>query len=137
MKFIPYLMFEGNAEEAVNFYAKVFQGTIVGMMRYSENPEMTVENNYKDKVLHSEIQVNGESIYMSDCFPGETVSKGDQASIFLEFDSLEEIERVYVELSEGVDVFMEIHDSFWGSRFASFVDKFGIAWSLSYAYPEA
>lgn len=137
MKFIPYFMFEGNTEEVINFYAKVFKGEITSIMRYSENPEMKVEDDYKDKVLHAELNVNGELMYFSDPFPGEPVSKGDQISVNIAFDSLEEIERVYKELSEGCDVFMPIADTFWGSRFASFVDKYGIGWSLNYAYPKS
>ena len=136
MKFIPYLMFQGNAEEAIKFYQTVFKGEIVSSMRFSENPEMEVSDAYKDKILHSELRVHDESIYFSDCFPEQKVSKGDQVSINIGFDSLEEIERVYKVLSDGVEVFMPLADTFWNAKFASFVDKFGIAWSLNYQYPD-
>ncbi|MBI9012530.1 MAG: VOC family protein [Clostridiales bacterium] len=136
MKFIPYIMLEGNTNEALEFYKTVFKGEISSMMRFDENPEMSVDDDYKNKILHAELKIGKHFLYFSDAFPGQPVRKGDQVSTLIEFDTIEEIERVYKELSEDVEIFMPIADTFWNSRFASFVDKYGIGWSLNYQYPE-
>lgn len=136
MKFIPYLNFDGNAEEVITYYKEVFKGEITSIMRFSDHPEIPVPDDYVNNILHAELLIKDAYMYFSDTFPGTKVSKGDQISVLIEFDTLEEIERVYAELSNGLDVFMPIEDTFWNARFASLVDKYGISWSLNYAYPD-
>lgn len=136
MNFIPYFMFEGNSQEVLDFYKDIFKGQVTSMMRFEENPEMTVEDDYKDKILHAELKIANQILYFSDSFPGQKVNKGDQISLNINFESIEELERVYKGLSKGVEIFMPLADTFWNARFASFVDKFGIGWSLNYQYPE-
>jgi len=50
-KFAPYLMFNGNCEEAVNFYKECFDDEIGLMGRYGDSP-MEVPESRKDKIVH-------------------------------------------------------------------------------------
>lgn len=136
MKFIPYLLFDGCAEEALNFYADALIGTVGDIMRYKENPDGDTPVEYEDKVLHAELDVKGETLYFSDCFPGSEVKKGDQISINISIDTLEEIESVYNKLKVKGKIIMPLEDTFWGAKFASLIDQYDISWSLNYQYPE-
>lgn len=135
MKFIPYLLFEGNAEEALAFYEKTLGGKINGIMRYSEDEKTPAPEGYENKILHSELDIDGAILYLSDGAKGEVVGRGDQVSISIAFDSLEAIDRVYNLMKVEGKVYMPLEDTFWGAKFASLVDKYGVSWSMNYQYP--
>jgi len=136
MKFIPYLSFEGNAEEALEFYAEIFNGTISRVMRWNEMPidETTqpIPENYKNKILHSELTIGSNVIYLSDTFPGMKVAYGDSISININPQSEEELRLIFDKLSSGGEVEMPVGEMFWDSVFGSLKDKYGINWSLDY-----
>ena len=136
MKFIPYLTFEGNAEEALNFYEVVLGGKIQTLMRYSEMPEEEeappLSDELKNKVLHAALNIGGQLLYLSDAFPGMPVNKGDNIAINIEPESEEELRRIFEELVVEGTVDMPVEYMFWGSLFASLVDKFGIRWNLDF-----
>ena len=136
MKFIPYLSFEGNAEEALEFYAEIFNGTISRVMRWNEMPidETTqpIPENYKNKILHSELTIGSNVIYLSDTFPGMKVAYGNSISININPQSEEELRLIFDKLSSGGEVEMPVGEMFWDSVFGSLTDKYGINWSLDY-----
>lgn len=136
MLFVPYIMFEGNATEALAFYAKVL-GALKEpkVMRYSEGQGMEIPPGYEDKILHAELSFPGGIIYISDAFPGTPVSFTDSISFNLGPDSKEQLEELFEKLAEGGRVDQPLKEEFWGAVFGSLTDKFGIHWSLNYQLP--
>jgi PhnB protein len=136
MKFIPYFSFEGNAEEALIFYADALGGKIQGIMRYSEMPKgedsQPIPEEYQNKVLHATLEIGDEVIYLSDTFPGMSVTNGNRVEINIAPTSEEELRRVFAKLVVGGTVSMPIDRMFWGSLFGSLTDKYGIGWSLDF-----
>lgn len=134
----PYLFFNGNCEEAFNFYKSVFGGEFVGMMKYKDMPEggKDVAEELKDKILHVSFPIGREVIIMgSDAGPGEhSVTVGNNIMLTLSMDDEEETKRLYQQLSEGGKVNMELQKTFWAELYAMFTDKFGINWSVNYGY---
>ena len=105
------------------------------MIRYKDNPENSAPKDYDEKVLHAELEIKNSFLYFSDSFPNQPVKQGDQVSINIGFDSEEELNRVYDVLKEDADISMALEDTFGGAKFASLVDKYGVAWSMNYQYP--
>lgn len=140
MKFIPYLTFEGNAEESSNFYADALGGEIQGIMRYKDSPPMQgmppTPDDYMDKILHGSLNVNGEILYFSDAFPGSEVTSGNTVEIHIDYDSEDQLRKAFDKLKIGGEVIMPVDKMFWGSVFGSLKDKFGIGWSLNYDLPQ-
>jgi PhnB protein len=128
---IPYLTFEGNAEEAMKFYADVFGGEIIQIGRYGEMQNPDIPDDYKDKVLHGRLKFGNNLIYFSDTFPGQNVDKGSQISLSVEFESEEQINKVYEKLSQQGQVKMPLEKMFWGAKYAKLTDRFGITWDLN------
>lgn len=129
---IPYIYFKGNAQEALDLYAKAFGGQILHSQTYSESgqeakPEM------KDKIMHAALSAGDLMIMVSD---GEEkdIKEGNQVSLSMDFASVEEMEKVFAALSEGANITMPLQDTFWGARFGMLVDKFGISWMLNHDY---
>ena len=129
----PYLYFEGNAEEALDFYKRIFGGEKSDVMRYGDT-EIQISEEYKDKILHGRLEHESFSLFFSDTFEGQKLIKGSNVSLTLEFDGEEAIDRVYKALSEGGNVYMELQKTFWNAKYGKVSDKFGVIWELNYQY---
>ncbi len=133
----PYLTFNGNCEEAFNFYKSVLGGEFVNLQRFKDIPsEEPIPDEDAEKIMHIYYRFNGNNVLMgsdSSSFFGETTI-GDNISLSLSLDSEEEVKRIFKALSEGGEVFMPLEVTFWNALFASFEDKFGINWMVSYEY---
>lgn len=140
MKLNPYLNFDGQCEEAFNFYKKVFQTEFVenNVMKFGDLPPSEdmppLPDEFKNRVMHVAIKVGDETLMGSDTMPGmgKPFSKGINSYISVHPDSREEADRIFNELSEGGEVEMPMQDQFWGDYYGSFIDKFGTPWMINY-----
>ena len=139
-----YVNFQGNTEEAFNFYKSVFKTDFInGIKRFDEVPadsnQPPMAESVKKMVLHVELPIVGGHILMGTDAPKEmgfTLTKGNNMHINLEPDSREEAKRLFDALSEGGQIEMPIEDTFWGAYYGSFTDKFGINWMINYQNKE-
>ena len=135
----PYLNFDGNCEEAMNFYKATFGGDFMGgVMRWGEMPgcdEMQLRDEDKGKVMHMALPISdGNVIMASDSLKGlgpQELQVGNNVTIAVGPESREEADRLFSGLSEGGHVQMPMSDAVWGGYFGSFVDKFGINWLIN------
>lgn len=130
MKLIPYLTFEGQAEEAMNFYANAFGGEIVQKDPYTSAPGMQIPEGYENKVLHGRVQFGDTAIYFSDA--KREIASGDQISLTMEFETEEQIDKAFELLAQGGTVFIQLDKMFWGAKYGKLVDKYGVHWDLNH-----
>ena len=136
MKVNPYLNFDGQAEEAFNFYKSIFGGEFSGNMKMKEAPgteELTEDE--QNRTMHISLPIGIENLLMgSDIMPsmGQKLVKGNHNYISLHPDSRAEAERLFKGLSAGGEIEMPMADQFWGDYFGSFTDKFGICWMINF-----
>lgn len=140
----PYLDFNGNAEEAFNFYKSVFGGEFAAVMRWKDMPpntegceEMALTEDDREKIMHISLPIGGGNVLMaSDALEGMGPKRivGNNFSIAISTESKEELEKLYNGLSEGGTATMPLADAFWGSYFGMCSDKFGIQWLFSFDY---
>lgn len=128
---IPYLHFEGNCEEALNFYKDILDGAIEIVTRY-DNPAMEAPEHYKDKILHARLYFNDNVIYASDVFPGQAAHKnsGDVA-LSLSVTSPETGKLIFDKLSGGGKVNVPFEKQFWGDWHGNLIDRYGIRWMVN------
>lgn len=125
----PYLFFDGNCQEAMNFYKECFDGKLEVMTYENAPPETCAGLNIpKDKVMHACIQAGDLTLMASD---GVDIKAGSNININIDCESLEQIEGLFQKLSQGGKVIAPLENAFWGSRFGIVVDRFGIAWMLN------
>ena len=103
----PYLTFNGNCEEAFNFYRSVFGGDFPYVGKFKdmpENPDYPVSESEKEKIMHISLPISSETVLMgsdtSESF-GKATEAGNNFSISVNCNSIEEVTRIYQELSEG------------------------------------
>ncbi len=138
MKVNPYLNFDGNAKEAMEFYKSIFGGQFNSVMYFKDVPpgENPMPESEKNRIMHISLPLGRDIFLMaSDISPamGHKLSHGNNAYISLTPDSLKEAKRIYKELSKGAKkIEIELQKMFWGDYFAGFTDKFGVLWMINY-----
>jgi len=135
MTVTPYLSFNGNCEEAFEFYAKVLGAKIIMMARYKDMPaqpgQPSMPPGTEEKVMHARLQIGEQWLMASDSPPHMPYQGMHGISIALGFDKAADAERVFAALSEGGSVHMQIAETFWAERFGMFTDRFGVSWMIN------
>ena len=128
MKLDVYLNYPGHCEEAFRFYEAHLGGRIVRLMRHNELPEQRPgPPDWGEKVVHARIEI-GSTVLMGADIPGSQPMRS--AYLTLSLDTPEEADRLYALLRDGGEVFMEMAETFYASRFAMLRDRFGTSWML-------
>jgi PhnB protein len=130
MRLVPYLSFNGNCEEALNFYKKNLNGKILAIQRFGDAP-MNVPLAMKKKVLHSSLQFGDNIIMASDSIPKNKIKQGNGMHLSIDVKDVKTINAVFKKMSAGGKVTMPLQDTFWGARFGMLVDKYGISWMFN------
>jgi len=136
----PYLNFPGNAEEAFNFYKKVFGGDFVGgINRFKDTPDAAkLSAADQEKVMHVGLQMgNGNYLMATDALEsmGFKVAFGNNFYISIDAESKEEADKLFKGLSDGGKIGMPMKDEFWGAYFGILTDKFGVQWMINFSNP--
>ena len=130
MKLYPYLNFNGNCEEALNFYKSAFDGDITQLGRYGDSP-MESPDEVKDKIIHGRVQFGDVIIMASDAMNEKDFIRSGDISLSIECETADQLEKVFAKMAEGGKVTMPLQDQFWGARFGMLTDKFGIHWMFN------
>jgi PhnB protein len=132
----PHINFNGNAEEAFNFYKSVFGGEFTKIIRFKElsSPEFPVADHEANKIMHIALPV-GTSFLSANDVPesmGRTNENENRSKISISAESKEEADRLFHGLSKGGRIEVSIADSPWGSYYGMFRDKYGIEWIVDF-----
>ncbi|MFZ4547354.1 MAG: VOC family protein [Bacteroidales bacterium] len=132
----PHINFNGNAEEAFNFYKSVFGGEFAMVMRFKDlsSPEFPVAENEANKIMHIALPI-GKNVLMANDVPesmGRTNENENRSKISISAESKEEADQLFNGLSADGKIEMPIADSPWGSYFGMFRDKYGIEWMVDF-----
>lgn len=128
----PYLSFEGNCREAMNFYKECLGGELT-MQTVGEMPEMAAQMppEMKDHIMHSTL-ISGGIVIMGSDLNREKHLEGNTVHLCLNCDNETEQDTFFSGLSEGGKITEPLSDMPWGGRYGSLTDKFGKYWVLNY-----
>ncbi len=130
----PHVNFNGNAEEAFEFYKSVFGGELVDLTRFKDipNPGFEVPEEEKEKLMHIALPIGPTMLMGNDvpAFMGKTNERENRSKILIGAESREEADRLFEGLSADGEVESPMNQSPWGSYFGSFRDKYGIEWMI-------
>ncbi|MEH1017033.1 VOC family protein [Micromonospora sp. CPCC 206060] len=130
----PYLTFNGNAREAMEFYHSVFGG----QLRISTFGEFgSSDPAIADKVMHAMLTTDrGYLLMASDTAPGMPYDPGNIITCSLSGDPGEGLEEAWEKLSDGGTVTMPFEKQMWGDLYGMCIDRFGIPWMVDIAQPQ-
>ncbi|MBU3661500.1 MAG: VOC family protein [Flavobacteriales bacterium] len=132
-----YLNFNGNCEDAFNFYKSVFGGEFTYIGRFGEMPPQEgmppMSEADKNKIMHVGLPIGSTNLMGSDTI-GEWAAffvQGNNFSVNINPESKEEADKLFNGLSIGGQVTMPMAATFWGAYFGTLTDKFGINWMIN------
>ncbi|MEH7121780.1 MULTISPECIES: VOC family protein [unclassified Bacillus (in: firmicutes)] len=132
-KFIPYLMMDGNAKEAIGFYEKVFNAEVMGILTFGQmppNPEFPLPEEAKDLVSHATIRVGDSDLMFSDIFPGQPHQIGSQVTICITLNNTDQAHQVFESLQDGGQVGMPLQKTDFSPAYGVVTDKFGVTFQI-------
>ncbi|MFS0723620.1 VOC family protein [Paenibacillus sp. 1P07SE] len=139
MAVIAYLNFDGNAEQAIAFYAEVFEASNVRKVRFGDmpqDPQYPLPEQEQALIMESSLEFAGGRLMISDLLPsmkavtGELV-KGNQMLISIVIEDKEAMATYFEKLSVGGHVIMPLSAMPWSSCFGMLVDSFGLTWKFN------
>jgi len=132
----PHINFNGNAEEAFNFYKSVFGGEFSKLIRLKDiaGPEFPVAENEAQKILNIALPIGNAILMGNDVSEamGPVNENENRSKIVVTAASRAEADKIFHGLSVGGNVEVPITDTPWGTYFAMFRDQFGIEWMVEY-----
>lgn len=133
----PYLNFDGNGSEALQFYCKALNGQILFQQTFGDSPmgAQTPEA-FKNRLMHATFQCEAGTFMASDGPPGYEIKNGNNVTLSLHFDTVEKLEKAFNGLAEGGTVTMPAQETFWAHRFGMLVDKYGFQWMVNMDKPQ-
>ena len=128
MKVYTQLNFGGNCEEAFRFYERNLGGKVLMMMRQDQAPGNATGDAGK-AIIHARLGI-GDTVLIGNDVPSSVFENIRSVYIFLSVDSSEEAERVYKLLAEDGQVYIQLGETFFATRFSQLRDRFGVSWSI-------
>jgi predicted 3-demethylubiquinone-9 3-methyltransferase (glyoxalase superfamily) len=120
-------MFEGKAEEAMNFYVSLFkQSKIESITRYGPNEAGT-----EGAVQHATFSLNGQEFMCIDSNVKYAFTFTASMSLHVKCESEAEIDELFEKLSKDGQVFMPLAPYPFSKKFAWVSDKYGVSWQLN------
>jgi len=133
---VAYVSFNGNTEEAFNFYKSALGGEIVNIQRFGDSPGAAqMSDADKKKVMHIALEAPGDIKLMGNDhidMMGGPFKAGNNFSLSFHPDNKAEADKLFNSLSAGGTVTVPISTAPWGDYFGMFTDKFGIKWMINH-----
>jgi PhnB protein len=126
----PYINFNGNAKDAMEFYKGVFGGNLT--MNTFKESGMSHGAEDDDKIMHAMLVVdNGMNLMASDTPKGWAYNPGTNISVSLSGEDEGELKGYWDKLSDGAKIDQPLVAAPWGDQFGMLTDKFGIRWMVN------
>jgi PhnB protein len=133
LKLIPYLVMDGNAKEAIEFYEKALNAEILFTQSFGEmpeNPEFPLPEEAKGRISHATIKVGETELMLSDTFPGQPHQSGNQVTICITTDDEEKSRQMFEALKQDGQVTMPLQETFFSPAYGTLIDKFGVNFQI-------
>lgn len=133
-----WINFNGNAEEAFNFYRSVFGGEFVKVVRFKDisSAEFPIPEKEENKIMYIALPIGPSTLLIANDVPevlGRVNEQENRSKILVRTESKEEADRLFDGLSAGGDVEGPMGDSPWDSYAGMFRDRFGIEWIIDFS----
>lgn len=133
IKLSPYIMFDGNAKEAIEFYQQVLDAHLMGIQTFGEmpaSPEFPMPEEAKGRVSHAMLQVGDSELMFSDSFPGHSHDQGNHVQICIVSDDTERSREIFDALQQDGQVRMPLAETFFSPAYGIVTDKFGVTFQV-------
>jgi PhnB protein len=131
----PYLNFDGTASDAIALYERALGAKVQFLQRFGEMPGSTFVGADATRVMHATLIIGTGTVMISDSMPGSAPSHGTAIQVCLQYDGTADVDAHFAAMSEGGQVTMPLENTFWGARFGTLTDRYGITWMFNAELP--
>ncbi len=124
----PYLSFEGNCAEAMEFYKSCLGGEL-NIQKVGDSPMAGQDPRKNDQVMHSLLKSGGIVLMASDLIMEGHVTRGTSVTLAINGGTKEELKGFFDKLSVGGKVTHQLEDTFFGT-YGDLTDKYGVNWAF-------
>jgi len=128
-KITPFLWFDNNAEEAINFYTSIFRNSKIGSLSRYDEAGAAASGRPKGSVMTASFQLNGQGFTALN--GGPHFKFNPSISFFVIFETEAEVDKLWQQLREGGMALMELQKYDWSDKYGWVQDKFGLSWQVS------
>lgn len=132
----PHINFNGNAQEAFDFYKSVFGGAFAKIIRFKDiaTVEFPIAENEAHKIMHISLPIGKNNLMGNDVpeIMGRVAENENRSKISVSAESHEEASKLFKGLSEGGSIEIPMDETGSGPCFGMFRDKFGIEWMINF-----
>lgn len=129
MKVQAYLAFNGNCQEALNYYAGLFNAEIKNRQTY-EDKKIDVPSSFRQKLQHAELKGKNVHFMAYDAAPDTPINHGNQIHMSVEIGNKDEAQTLFENLSSGGQIHHNFREREWG-YFGRCTDNYGINWMVN------
>ncbi len=123
-----HIMFQGDAQKAVDLYSSIFKDfNVSNVERYGEGEQLAA-----GAFKMANVSFAGHDFLIFDSPPVHDFSFTPSMSIFVDFDTADELETAFAKLSEDGQVMMPLDDYGFSQRYGWVTDHFGVSWQLNF-----
>mmetsp|Transcript_21377 Transcript_21377/g.19448 ORF Transcript_21377/g.19448 Transcript_21377/m.19448 type:complete len:140 (-) Transcript_21377:24-443(-) len=130
IQFNIYIYFNGNANEAIDYYSEIFNGKVLIRKTFGESP-IPCEEDMKNKIIHAMLQIENTVLMISDTPKDRVFNAGNNVVISVALLDVERANNIYNALSNEGSIQVPFNKQFWGSHFGELTDKFGVKWMIN------
>ncbi len=129
----PYIFFNGDAKDAIELYVGALSASVSGVMHWKDMPAElgACASEDLERIMHSELSLGAVTMMVADRPSSRDGSLVGNVAINLGFSDAAAMESAFEKLAVGGKVNMPLEDAFWGDRFGSLNDRFGVNWLIS------
>ena len=135
MKLHPYLIFNGQAQKALDFYSTAL-GLEQSEVNTYENSPVPHSSEQKNWIMHAALNWKEETLVMLSDSPENKLEKNPNIHLSLNYSDVEEMKIAFDRLSRGGKITMPLEKQFWNATFGQLIDQFGIHWMMNCDHTE-
>lgn len=123
--------FNGQCQEAFEFYAANLQGVIGTMLRVKDSPiSQSYSSDWQHKIVHANISIQGVELAGGDVKP-EQYQKPQGFYLLLGLSTEDAVRSAFAQLSAGGEIILPPQKTFWSPCYAIVIDRFSVPWKLN------
>lgn len=139
LRLTPYLLVNGKAKEAVDFYADVFAAEVESCELLKDWPQDfdgQIPEGYENNVMHAHLNIGESQLMLADVLPGQKVEPGSTITIMIDVKQVSDAEKLYSALISKGEEIMPLQESSFSPAMGQVKDKYGVEWQLVTEYPD-
>jgi PhnB protein len=129
----PFIMLDGNAKEAIQFYERTLDAKIVFTQTFGEapeNPEQPLSKEAKERLAHSVLKIGEADLFVADAFPDTPNQDGNRVQICITTASIEKSNQFFESLKQEGQVNMPLQKTHFSPAYGVVTDKFGVTFQI-------